>query len=443
MRGYPEYKDSGVEWLGEIPSHWQQVTLGRCGGFSGGCGFPHEYQGKSSGELPFYKVGDTNLKGNEKYLEKAENYVTQKIAIKLGATINRPGGIMFPKVGAALLGNKRRILSISGITDNNTMVFSPKEKDNDYWYYWLSILDFGSLSNPGPVPSVNESQLKVIKVVRPPLAERKSISNYLDRETARIDKLITEKQNFIKLLKEKRQALISHVVTKGLDPDVKMRESGIEWIGEVPEHWAISKLSYRHEVLLGKMLDDKKITGKHLGRYLRNTDVQWDKINDCDLPQMDFKPSEVDRYQVRKGDLLVCEGGEIGRCAIWEKEKSCFYQKALHRLRPYSNKKDHTRFLFYVISDAVNQERFISRANKATIAHLPAETFRQYRFAFPLFEEQKEIADYLDCAKNKYDSLLDEVNVSIEYLKEHRTALISAAVTGKIDVRDQAKESAT
>lgn len=108
-------------------------------------------------------------------------------------------------------------------------------------------------------------------------------------------------------------------------------------------------------------------------------------------------------YQVKKGDLLVCEGGEIGRCAIWEFDEPCFYQNALHRVRPHSRKKDWTRFLFYVVSDAVNQERFLSRSNKATIAHLPAETFRQYRFAFPEYKEQVEIANYLDSRKKKFD----------------------------------------
>ena len=128
----------------------------------------------------------------------------------------------------------------------------------------------------------------------PPQDDQQYIANFLDRETARIDKLIAEKQTFIKLLKEKRQALIIHVVTKGLNSNVKMKDSGIEWIGDVPEHWAISKISYRYEILLGNMLDEKKISGEFLGYYLRNTDVQWDKINKDDLPQMDFHPDETD-----------------------------------------------------------------------------------------------------------------------------------------------------
>ena len=240
---------------------------------------------------------------------------------------------------------------------------------------------------------------------------------------------------FEELLREKRQAVISHAVTKGLNPDAPMKDSGVEWLGEVPEGWNVAKLSYRYEVLLGKMLDDKKITGAYLGKYLRNTDVQWDRINTDDLPEMDFRPEEQERFSVKKSDLIVCEGGEIGRSAIWEKNESCFYQKALHRLRPIKERTDNTRFMFYVLFDAVHQERFVSGAGKATIAHLPAETFRQYRFVFPPLKEQLLIAEYLDKTKAKFDLIEQKVIDQIELLRERRTALISAAVTDKIDVR--------
>ncbi len=286
------------------------------------------------------------------------------------------------------------------------------------------------------IESFNFEMWKSLAFAYPEKTEQTQIANFLDHETAKIDTLIDKQQQLIKLLKEKRQAVISHAVTKGLNPDAPMKDSGIEWLGEVPEHWAVSKLSYRYEVLLGKMLDDKKITGAYLGKYLRNTDVQWDRINTEDLPEMDFRPEEHERFSVRKGDLIVCEGGEIGRSAIWEKDEICFYQKALHRLRPNKPSTDYTRFMFYVLFDAVHRERFVSGAGKATIAHLPAETFKQYRFAFPPLKEQLLIADHLDKIKAKFDLIEQKAIDQIELLRERRTALISAAVTGKIDVRN-------
>jgi type I restriction enzyme, S subunit len=282
---------------------------------------------------------------------------------------------------------------------------------------------------------INLGELKKLKIPYPTEPEQIAIANFLDHETAKIDTLIEQQQKLIQLLKEKRQAVISHAVTKGLNPNAPMKDSGVEWLGEVPEHWSVAKLSYRYEVLLGKMLDDKKITGNFLGAYLRNTDVQWDRINTDDLPQMDFKPDEQERYSVKKGDLLVCEGGEIGRCAIWSSEVPCFYQKALHRLRPVNELSDTSRFMYYHLFNAVHEERFIGGIGKATIAHLPAETFKQYRFVFPPLNEQNEIFEFLDRQNQKFNAIEERANIQIELLAERRTALISAAVTGKIDVR--------
>ena len=283
---------------------------------------------------------------------------------------------------------------------------------------------------------LNYQNFSLVDLPLPPREEQTQIAKFLDYETAKIDALIEKQQQLIALLKEKRQAVISHAVTKGLNPDTPMRESGVEWLGEVPAHWATAKLGHRYEVLLGKMLDASKVSGDYLGRYLRNTDVQWGRINEDNLPEMDFRPHERDRYSVRMGDLIVCEGGEIGRCAIWTKDYACFYQKALHRLRPKHTSKDVTRFMYYHLLLAVVQERFLAGSEKATIAHLPAESFKQYKFCFPAYDEQRAISDALDMLTEKFNDLERKAQFQIELLQERKTALISAAVTGKIDVRD-------
>lgn len=280
---------------------------------------------------------------------------------------------------------------------------------------------------------IMNNEMAEISFALPSQQEQFKIVEYLNYETAQIDSLIAKQEKLIELLKEKRQAVISHAVTKGLNPDVTMKDSGVEWLGQVPEHWAVAKLAYRYEVLLGKMLDESKITGNYLGKYLRNTDVQWGRVNSENLPEMDFRPHEIERYSVQQGDLLVCEGGEIGRCAIWESEDTCFYQKALHRLRAYSSQDSH-KFMFYVLFDSVHRERFISGAGKATIAHLPAETFKQYRFAFPPKNEQVQIVEYLDTMSKAFDEIETKALAQIKLLQERRTALISSAVTGKINV---------
>ena len=239
----------------------------------------------------------------------------------------------------------------------------------------------------------------------------------------------------INLLQEKRTALISQTVTKGLDPDVAMKDSSVEWLGEIPAHWEVAALRYRYEQSLGKMLDTKKITGDHLVPYLRNVDVQWDNINSSDLPSMDIRAQEIERFTVRPGDLLVCEGGEAGRCAIWQGGLDpCGYQKALHRLRPLTRGRERPRFLYYTLVAAVARGAFAD-GQGSTIDHLTGDMLRAHRFPFPPTAEQHAIANFLDCETARIDAMIAKLNQAIERLNEYRSALIAAAVTGQIDVR--------
>ncbi len=273
----------------------------------------------------------------------------------------------------------------------------------------------------------------------PPLKYQSRVSEYLDKRTTRIDTLIAKKTRFIELLKEKRQAVITKAVTKGLDDSVVMKDSGAFWIGKTPAHWAVCKLSYRYSVELGKMLDEKKLTGLHPAPYLRNKDVQWEQINSSNLPFMDIFPNERERYTVRSGDLLVCEGGDVGRAAIWKGADNIIgFQKALHRLRSLSPDRDLAEFYFYSLFTAKKSGLFEESDTKSTISHLPAEKFREYRFSFPPFNEQVKIVAYLREVTGRIDTLIEKTERSIELLKEHRSALITAAVTGKIDVREAA-----
>jgi type I restriction enzyme S subunit len=196
----------------------------------------------------------------------------------------------------------------------------------------------------------------------------------------------------------------------------------------LPEHWSNPPLYLRFEIALGKMLDTSRIVGSSLLPYLRNVDVQWSSINTIDLPVMDVAESERERFTVKPGDLLVCEGGEIGRAAIWEGAIAlCAYQKALHRVRPLSP-LDDTRFLRYVLWSAAHQGVFLAEGNPNTIPHLTGEAFRLYRFPRPPIDEQRAISVFLDIETSKIDALVAEQQRLIELLKEKRQAVISHAV---------------
>ncbi len=209
----------------------------------------------------------------------------------------------------------------------------------------------------------------------------------------------------------------------------------------LPEHWSNPPLYLRFEIALGKMLDTSRIVGSSLLPYLRNVDVQWSSINTIDLPVMDVAESERERFTVKPGDLLVCEGGEIGRAAIWEGAIAlCAYQKALHRVRPLSP-LDDTRFLRYVLWSAAHQGVFLAEGNPNTIPHLTGEAFRLYRFPRPPIDEQRAIAGFLDAETEKIDALVAEQQRLIELLKEKRQAVISHAVTKGLNPDAPMKDS--
>ena len=272
----------------------------------------------------------------------------------------------------------------------------------------------------------------------PPLPAQRRIAAFLDRKTAAIDQLIQKKERLIELLQEKRQAGITQAVTKGLDSGVPTKDSGVDWLGRVPSHWQVAPLYSRFTVQLGKMLDSSRNDGSEGYPYLRNANVQWGDLDLTDVKRMPLNSADRARYRLRSGDLLVCEGGAnvnvVGKSAIWRGElEECYYQKALHRVRPL-RPGDRVEFLFYALWSAFARGVFIAGANANTVFHLTAEKLREHRFAFPPPDEQGRLVEMLDHERNRADASAALVRKSIARLIEYRQALITAAVTGPVDI---------
>ena len=410
---YPAYKDSGVEWIGRVPEHWGVKAFKRLASIRNG----QDYKDVADPGGAYPVIGS----GGE--FARASSFMFDGESVLLGrkGTIDKP-------------------LYINGpFWTVDTMFYTTIADDAfpRFVYYSALTIPFGLYSTNTALPSMTGEDISSHVIAVPEFAEQKAIARGLDRETACIDALIAAQRRLIDLLREKRSALISHVVTKGLDPNVEMKDSGVEWLGTVPGHWDVCKLSYRYTVELGKMLDEKKFTGNQPVSYLRNKDVQWQSINTVDLPTMDISPSEIDRYTIKNGDLLVCEGGDVGRAAIWRGADNVIgYQKALHRLRAVSASKDSVEFYFFALFAAKNNGVFEESDTKSTISHLPAEKFCEYRFAFPPIDEQQAIFKFLATMIKRIDLLFEKTQRSIDLLKERRSALITATVTGQIDIRD-------
>ncbi len=214
---YPEYKDSGVEWLGEVPGHWEVVPLKRTGWFCSGAGFPVSFQGNLGGEILYAKVSDTNRPGNRRKMISTANSVSREVARKLGAHIFPPDTIIFPKVGGALLTNKRRILVRETCIDNNLMGCVVTSAHTEFMFRLLSNLDLGKISKPGPVPAISEGEVREIRISLPPFSEQTAIARYLDDAIANTSSAIDRARREIELLREYRTRLVADVVTGKLD----------------------------------------------------------------------------------------------------------------------------------------------------------------------------------------------------------------------------------
>ena len=438
LKPYPACRDSGVPWLGELPEHWDVLPLKRVAWFKGGVEFPVAEQGKEGLEVPFLKVSDMTRHGNGKWISAWKHTVSRETAQRLGAYVLPAGSLILPKVGGAMLTNKRRLLRQPSCIDNNILGCVVRHGDGEFLFVVFQQLDLGQLCKPGPVPAISGGEVREIDVPFPPLKEQSAIGRFLDHVDRRIRRYIRSKQKLIALLHEQRQAIIHRAVTRGLDPNVRLKPSGVEWLGDVPEHWEVAALRFRYSQCLGKMLDTKRILGLHSLSYLRNVNVQWDRITTADLPVMDIAPSEYQRYTVRSGDLLVCEGGEVGRSAIWNGELArCGFQKALHRLRPLSSERDLPRFLLYALQVASKAGAF-DDGHQSTIAHLTGDKLRAHRFVFPPKAEQVKIVAHLDREFGEIDRTVMTVGREISLLREYRTRLIADVVTGKLDVREAA-----
>ena len=432
---YPAYQPSGVEWLGDVPAHWEVRRLKYLATVNDEA-LPETTDPDM--EITYVDIGNVDSVAG---ITGTEDLAFED-APSRARRIVRQGDVIISTVRTYL-----KSIARIGPTDANLIVSTgfavirPQKLDGGFAAYAMGspyFVDRVVAHSVGvSYPAINASELACLDIALPPRPEQRAIAAFLDRETARIDALVAKKERLVELLQEKRTSLITHAVTRGLDPGAPMKDSGVEWLGEIPAHWEIAPVYARYEVALGKMLDTKRISGESLGSYVRNVDVQWDSVNIDDLPKMDFSAQERKQYRLQPGDLLVCEGGEVGRTAIWQSNSGeCFYQKAIHRVRPRSQ-GDVPRFFYYLMYSTARRGIFLAGTNPNTIPHLTAVQLRRYRFPFPPESEQKAISSFLDQETAKLDSLVAKIREAIARLSELRTALISAAVTGRIDVREE------
>ena len=438
---YAEYQDSGVEWLGEIPSHWNLYSLKRSvdkctNGFWGA-------EPDGINDLCVLRVADFNRDNfliNENKLtfrsihpKEAENRLLKKGDL----LIEKSGGGDKTLVGCVVMFDKQ----FSAITSNFVAKMTPNiNTDSKYLTYSFAHLysgrvNFPSIKQTTGIQNLDSEAYLIEKFGFPPKNEQTQIANFLDHETAKIDSLIEKQQQLIELLKEKRQAVISHAVTKGLNSNVPMKDSGVEWLGQVPEHWIVSKLKYESEVV-----DCRNKTPEYFenGEYfvIRTTNVKNQKLNFNGALYTDKKNFEIwtQRGVPPAGSILFTREAPTGEvCLVPENIKFCMGQRMMNFI---ANTKSYSDYLFdYLISDCL--ERYInSVSHGSTVTHLRVEQVENIPVLVPSDAEIKEIHHHILIIKNKYDAIENKAHQTIQLMQERRTALISAAVTGKIDVQN-------
>ena len=440
-QAYPEYKDSGVEWLGSIPEHWNVKQLKFLSTFNDDviaentrADFEIEYVdigsvGASSG------INRTELVAFGKAPSRARRVVrdgdviisTVRTYLKAIAPINKPPKNMVVSTGFAV------------IRPSNNL-------HRGYAAYCLRASGFINevISNSVGVsyPAINASDLVRIKIPNFSIVEQTQIANFLDHETAKIDTLIEKQQQLIKLLKEKRQAVISHAVTKGLNPDVPMKDSGVEWLGEVPGHWVVCRLKHVAQIQSG-IPKGKDLTGKVSISVpmLRVANVQDGYLDLENVHNMEIEPEQLKRYSLQEGDVLMNEGGDndkLGRGAVWHKEiEPCIHQNHVFAIRPFSIESE---WLDLLTRASYAKFHFFRMAKQSTnLASISSTNIKETPLVIPPVGERINVIEHVQNKVGIFDKAEEKCESQIVLLKERRTALISAAVTGKIDVRDWQK----
>lgn len=441
MKKHDSYKDSGIEWIGEIPSHWQIKRVKHTTYVKGRIG----WQGMRSDEFlqssDSYVVTGTDFeKGRVKwetcYQVPMERYEEDPF-IQL-----RNGDLLITKDGT--IGKIAVVKDIPKIATLNSGVFLTRPIDDSYvpeFMYWILYSDvfktFYDYNKSGStIQHLYQNVFNEFKFPLPSINEQTTIANYLDQKTRQIDNLIAKKEALIQLLEEERDAIINQAVTKGLDPAVPLKESGVKWLGEIPEHWSCSSLKWFSKIYSGGT------PSKDVEEYWINGNVPWLNsgcVNQWDITEVsDYITEDAFNNSSAKWipdkSLVIALAGQgktKGMIAQVQFETTC--NQSLGVIVP--NEKIYNRFLQYWLKNNYQNIRSLGGGDKrdglnlVMIGGIPIPIL-------PL-NEQEKIANYLDSMNFEIDSIRAKTRQEIELLKEHKTALISEVVTGKVDVRDE------
>ena len=443
-QAYPEYKDSGIDWIGDIPEHWIVAELKRYAWVQGGYAFSSDSFVDSG--IPVIRIGDIKQDGTIS-LESCK-YIQDEVSTQYKDFEVRSGDLLMAMTGATIgkagwfKGSQRALLN------QRVGSFKCNKSFLNYKFFWYVLNSLGYqeyiriTAFGGAQPNISDTGMVSYQSAIPDLIEQEKIASFLDHETAKIDTLIDKQQQLIQLLKEKRQAVISHAVTKGLNPNAPMRDSGVEWLGEVPEHWKVAKVKNTATII------SKGTTPTTMGADFANKGVRFLKAENIGKSMfVQEKPSfyisesvdeQISRSQLQDQDVLVIiAGATTGLVSVLQKDLlPANTNQAVSFIR--LKDKRRSKFSAWWLSTEFAQRVIWMDAVQAAQPNLSMEDLGNIPIVVPPIDEVTDLVAYLAKQLAKIDELHYKAETAIELMQERRTALISAAVTGKIDVRHHA-----
>ena len=443
-RVYHAYKLSGIDRLGDIPAHWEMRRLRTVVDMRVSNVDKHI----KDGELPVRLCNYVDVYKNDLITENidfmrataTESEIT-RFKLELGDVIITKDSETWDDIGVPALVNYAADDLICGY---HLALLRPIET-SIIGSYLLLVLQTPQVSSQFSISAsgvtrygLTHDAIKSVLLPLPPPAEQAAIARYLDHADERIQRAISAKERLVELLTEQRQAVIHRAVTRGLDPNVRLKDSGIEWLGEVPEHWEVTAVKRHFKTQLGKMLQSAPVSPDDVEvPYLKAQHVHWNHVRVEDPPTMWATPQEMEQFSIQRGDLLIVEGGVGGvtNSAILEDTVDGYIiQNALHRVR--SRAQASNRFLLFAMMAIASSGWFGAINNKATMPHFTKEKLNSLPIPFPPVIEQIIIVSHINEVVANTNTAIDNAQRQIDLLREYRTRLIADVVTGQVDVRD-------
>jgi type I restriction enzyme S subunit len=411
---YPAYKDSGVEWIGRVPEGWRvapiKVLAQVINGATPESGNPYYWDG----DIAWFTPADLDNENATDLVEPRRKITAHGLA-SCAARLTPSGSVVLST--RAPVGSVG-VTQTPSATNQGCRTLVPAEGIPSKFLAETLVAARAELarrSNGTTFQELSTDSLASLRVPLPPHAEQTAIAAAIDRETARIDALISRKTRFIELLKEKRQALITHAVTKGLDPNVKMKDSGVEWIGDVPEGWSVGIL-------------------KRFVVFQRGHDLPSESRVDGSVPVVSSGGhSGTHNLAIAKAPGIVT--GRYGSLGVFTFVQEDYWplNTALYSIDFYNNAP---RFIWYLLQNI--SSLFLLYSAKAAVPGIDRNDIHEILVAAPAHDEQEQIARHLDKQIDRLNAIKAKTELSIDLLKERRSAFITSAVTGQIDLRDEA-----